>query len=123
MRIQIPARRVSNPLIIALKTSVAHQRGVESFRLLWITESPLAPPITLLAPALNEEKSIRLSIRNLLELDYPELEVIVINDVSKDRTLQELQDEFKLRPIRMVYVRRYRAREFEVRIEVTRTPG
>src|ERR1700730_11747334 len=91
-------------LIIALKTSATHQRGIESFRLRCITESPLAPPITLLAPALNEEKSIRLSIRNLLELDYPELEVIVINDGSKDRTLQELQDEFKLRQIRMVYV-------------------
>ena len=91
-------------LIIALKTSAAHQREIESFRLRWIAESPLAPPITVLAPALNEEKSIRLSIRNLLELDYPELEVIVINDGSKDRTLQELQDEFGLRPIRMVYV-------------------
>lgn len=91
-------------LIIALKTSAAHQREIESFRLRWIMESPLAPPITLLVPAYNEEKSIRLSIRNLLELDYPELEVIVINDGSKDRTLQELQDEFRLRPIRMVYV-------------------
>jgi cellulose synthase/poly-beta-1,6-N-acetylglucosamine synthase-like glycosyltransferase len=91
-------------LIIALRTSAAHQRGIESFRLRWITESPLAPPITLVAPAHNEEKSIRVSIRNLLELDYPELEVIVINDGSKDRTLHELQDEFRLRPIRMVYV-------------------
>jgi cellulose synthase/poly-beta-1,6-N-acetylglucosamine synthase-like glycosyltransferase len=91
-------------LIIALKTSAAHHRGIESFRLRWITESPLAPPITLLVPAHNEEKSIRVSIRSLLELDYPELEVIVINDGSKDRTLHELQDEFKLRPIRMVYV-------------------
>lgn len=91
-------------LIIALKTSAAHQREIESFRLRWIMESPLAPPITLLVPAFNEEKSIRLSIRNLLELDYRELEVIVINDGSKDRTLQELQDEFRLRPIRMVYV-------------------
>jgi cellulose synthase/poly-beta-1,6-N-acetylglucosamine synthase-like glycosyltransferase len=91
-------------LIIALKTSAAHQRGIESFRLRWITESPLAPPITLLAPAHNEEKSIRVSIRNLLELDYPELEVIVINDGSKDRTLEELRDEFKLRPVRMVYL-------------------
>jgi cellulose synthase/poly-beta-1,6-N-acetylglucosamine synthase-like glycosyltransferase len=91
-------------LIIALKTSATHQRGIESFRLRWISESPLAPPITLLVPAYNEEKSIRVSVRNLLELNYPEIEVIVINDGSKDRTLQELQDEFKLRPIRMVYV-------------------
>src|SRR6202023_498897 len=92
-------------LIIALKTSAAHQRGIESFRLRCVTESPLPPPIPLLAPALNEEKSIRLSIRNLLELDYPELEVIVINDGSKDQTLHELQDEFKLRPGRVVYVK------------------
>jgi cellulose synthase/poly-beta-1,6-N-acetylglucosamine synthase-like glycosyltransferase len=91
-------------LIIALKTSAVHQRGIESFRLRWITESPLVPPITLLVPAHNEQKSIRVSIRNLLELDYPELEVIVINDGSSDRTLHELQDEFQLRPTRMVYV-------------------
>jgi cellulose synthase/poly-beta-1,6-N-acetylglucosamine synthase-like glycosyltransferase len=91
-------------LLVALKTTAAHQRRIESFRLKWISESPLAPPITLLAPAHNEEKSIRVSIRNLLELDYPELEVIVINDGSKDRTLEELRDEFKLRPVRVVYV-------------------
>jgi cellulose synthase/poly-beta-1,6-N-acetylglucosamine synthase-like glycosyltransferase len=91
-------------LLIALKTSAAHQRHVESYRLNWIAESPLAPPITLIAPAHNEEKSIRVSIRNLLQLDYPEIEVIVINDGSKDRTLEELQEEFKLRPVRIVYI-------------------
>jgi cellulose synthase/poly-beta-1,6-N-acetylglucosamine synthase-like glycosyltransferase len=98
-------------LLIALKTSAAHQRQVESYRLRWIGDSPLAPPITLLAPAHNEEKSIRVSIRNLLELDYPELEVIVVNDGSKDRTLQELQDEFKLRPVRTVYVKQVASAE------------
>jgi cellulose synthase/poly-beta-1,6-N-acetylglucosamine synthase-like glycosyltransferase len=92
-------------LLIALKASAAHQRRLESHRLSWISESPLAPPITVLAPAHNEEKSIRISIRNLLELDYPELEIIVINDGSKDRTLAELHDEFKLRLIRTVYVK------------------
>ncbi|MBV8514602.1 MAG: glycosyltransferase family 2 protein [Acidobacteria bacterium] len=92
-------------LVIALKTTAAHQRRVESYKLHWIRESPLAPPITLVAPAHNEEKSIRVSIRNLLELDYPELEVIVVNDGSKDRTLAELDDEFKLRPVRIVYVK------------------
>ena len=91
-------------LLIALRTTAAHRRRVESYKLHWIRESPLAPPITLVAPAHNEEKSIRVSIRNLLELDYPELEVIVVNDGSKDRTLEELNDEFKLRPVRIVYV-------------------
>jgi cellulose synthase/poly-beta-1,6-N-acetylglucosamine synthase-like glycosyltransferase len=92
-------------LLIALKTSTAHQRRIASDRLRWITESPLAPPITLLTPAHNEEKSIRIAVRNLLELDYPELEVVVINDGSEDRTLEALQDEFELRPVRIVYVK------------------
>ena len=91
-------------LIIALRTSAAHQRRLESHRLSWTREAPLAPPISLIVPAHNEEKSIRVAVRNLLELDYPELEVIVVNDGSKDRTLNELHEAFRLRPVRAVYV-------------------
>ena len=39
-------------LIVALKTSAAHQRSLKSHRLSWFKESPLAPPITIIA-ALN----------------------------------------------------------------------
>ena len=44
------------------------------------------------------------AIRNLLDLDYPQLEIIVFNDGSKDRTLEEMRDEFRLRAVRAVYV-------------------
>jgi cellulose synthase/poly-beta-1,6-N-acetylglucosamine synthase-like glycosyltransferase len=91
-------------LAVALKTSAAHQRRLESHRLKWIADTPLAPPITLIAPAHNEEASIRIAVRSLLELDYPELEIIVVNDGSEDRTLEELREEFSLRPVRAVYV-------------------
>lgn len=91
-------------LIIALKTSARHQRRLQSYRLGWFKESPMAPPITIIAPAHNEEASIRVAVRNLLELDYPELEVIIVNDGSEDRTLEELREEFRLRPVRAVYV-------------------
>ncbi|HUC55418.1 MAG TPA: glycosyltransferase family 2 protein [Candidatus Cybelea sp.] len=91
-------------LIIALKTSATHQRRLESHRLNWIKDSPLAPPIAIIAPAHNEESSIRVAVRNLLDLDYPELEVIVVNDGSKDRTLEELREGFRLRQVRAVYV-------------------
>ena len=55
-------------------------------------------------PAHNEEGSIRVAVRNLLQLDYPQLEVIVVNDGSDDRTLDEMREEFLLRSVRAVYV-------------------
>jgi cellulose synthase/poly-beta-1,6-N-acetylglucosamine synthase-like glycosyltransferase len=91
-------------LIIALRTSAMHQRRLESHRLSWFKDTPMTPPITIIAPAHNEEASIRVAIRNLLELDYPQLEIIAVNDGSQDRTLEELRDEFHLRVVRMVYV-------------------
>ena len=50
----------------------------------------IMPPISLLAPAHNEERSIVESVRSLLRLDYSEFEVIVTNDGSKDGTLAQL---------------------------------
>ncbi len=89
---------------VALRTTAAHQRRLQSDRLSWIKETPLAPPVAIVVPAHNEEKSIRVAVRNLLDLDYPELEVIVVNDGSKDRTLAQLVDEFKLREVRSLYI-------------------
>ena len=91
-------------LIIALKTSARHQRRLESHHLSWFKDTPMTPPISIIVPAHNEESSIRVSIRNLLALDYPELEIIVVNDGSRDGTLEELCAEFRLRRVRAVYV-------------------
>lgn len=91
-------------LIIALKTSAKHQRRLKSHCLSWIRETPMTPPVTIIAPAHNEESSIRVAVRNLLELDYPQLELIVVNDGSVDRTFEEMWEEFQLRPVRAVYV-------------------
>jgi cellulose synthase/poly-beta-1,6-N-acetylglucosamine synthase-like glycosyltransferase len=87
-----------------LKTTAAHQRRLQSHRTSWIRQSPFAPPITIIAPAHNEEKSIRVAVRNLLEIDYPDIELIVVNDGSSDRTLEEIKHEFILRPVRSVYI-------------------
>lgn len=59
----------------------------------------VAMPISLLAPAFNEEATIAESIRSLLSLHYPNFEVIVVNDGSKDATLQVLIEAFGLRPV------------------------
>ena len=99
-------------LVVALKTSATHQRRLESRRLNWIKDTPLAPPITIIAPAHNEESSIRVAVRNLLELDYPQLEVIVVNDGSNDRTLEEMREEFRLRLVGPCTSRKRRARRY-----------
>lgn len=65
---------------------------------LWSRYEDLAPPVSVIAPAFNEELSVVDSVRALLTLEYPEYEVIVVNDGSKDRTLQVLIDAFGLRP-------------------------
>jgi cellulose synthase/poly-beta-1,6-N-acetylglucosamine synthase-like glycosyltransferase len=91
-------------LVIAFRTSAKHLRHMESVRFDWMKGSPLVPPITLVVPAHNEEQFICTAVRNLLDLDYPELEIIVINDGSTDKTLQIMQKEFGLRLVRAVYV-------------------
>lgn len=62
--------------------------------------SPLTPPVSILVPAFNEEAGIVESVRSLLALRYPELEVIVVNDGSTDGTLQRLTEAFDLVPVR-----------------------
>jgi cellulose synthase/poly-beta-1,6-N-acetylglucosamine synthase-like glycosyltransferase len=60
--------------------------------------SGLDPAISLLVPAYNEEASIADSIRSMLQLNYANVEIVVINDGSKDGTLAVLQREFALEP-------------------------
>ncbi len=56
-------------------------------------------PISILVPAHNEEKTVVESVRALLKLRYPEHEVVVVNDGSKDRTLQKLRQAFALEAV------------------------
>lgn len=58
--------------------------------------SGLEPPITIVVPAYNEAANIVGSLRSLLQLNYPEFEVVVCNDGSKDDTLELLKREFQL---------------------------
>ena len=66
---------------------------------LWRRYSEQAPSISVLAPAFNEELNIVESTRSLMALQYPDFEVVVMNDGSKDGTLQRLIEEFGLSPV------------------------
>ena len=61
-----------------------------------LVTSGAAPPVALIVPAFNEERSCVESVRALLTLNYPEYEVLVVNDGSTDRTLDVLTEAFGL---------------------------
>ncbi len=73
-------------------------------------------PISIVVPAYNEEVSIITCIDNLLRLDYPNYEIVLVNDGSKDKTMEVLKsnysilelerhdhEKFKSNPIKNVY--------------------
>ena len=52
------------------------------------------PAVAVLVPAYNEEKVIERTVRSVLDSDYPKLRVIVIDDGSKDATLDVTRTAF-----------------------------
>jgi len=70
-----------------------------------IGDSPFTIPVSVIAPAYNEEILIVAAVRSLLALDYPQFEIIVVNDGSRDGTLAALREAFDLQP-RESFVRR-----------------
>lgn len=60
--------------------------------------APVSLGLTVVMPAYNEGAVIIESVRSSLALDYPDHEVVVVNDGSTDDTLAKLQDAFDLVP-------------------------
>lgn len=84
--------------------------------------SPLTPGISVVAPAYNEEKTIIVNVRSLLTLNYPLFEVIIVNDGSKDKTLDLLIEEFELEETPYAYVDKIKTQPFK-RIFKSRNPA
>ena len=91
-------------LVTAILKNTEHQERLGSLKLERLKASPFTPPITLVVPAHNEEKSIVESIRSLLSIDYPSLELVVINDGSQDTTLDQLKQAYRLRSANILYI-------------------
>ena len=52
--------------------------------------SHLNLPVSIVMPAFNEAGSIIYSVKAMLQLEYPDYELIVVDDGSSDRTLEKL---------------------------------
>ena len=47
------------------------------------------PKISIIVPAYNEEKTITSTIQSLQKIDYPNYEIIIVDDGSTDQTYQK----------------------------------
>jgi cellulose synthase/poly-beta-1,6-N-acetylglucosamine synthase-like glycosyltransferase len=73
-----------------------------------IADSPLTTPFSVIVPACDEEARIVSTVLSALNLYYPQHEVIVVNDGSRDRTLQVLVERFGLRRVQRAHSRNLR---------------
>ena len=83
-------------MLLSLRATWVHMRQMAYQGLDALRHSPLTPPVTIIIPAWNEQGVIVNSVRSALQADYPDLQVIVVDDGSTDMTLDRLVQSFRL---------------------------
>lgn len=63
----------------------------------------MLPSISIIAPAFNEELTIIENVNSLLNLEYPDYELVIVNDGSIDSTLDKLITYFDLKRVDVTY--------------------
>jgi cellulose synthase/poly-beta-1,6-N-acetylglucosamine synthase-like glycosyltransferase len=76
-------------------------------------ESPFIPGISIIAPAFNEEITIINNVISMMTVNYPIFEVVIVNDGSKDDTLQLLIDNFEMVETTYAYVEKIKTKPFK----------
>ena len=68
-----------------------------------LLSSEYAPALSLIAPAYNEGMTITENVKSLLSLSYNNYQVIVVNDGSKDNSMELLISTYDLIPADQAY--------------------
>lgn len=85
--------------LVSLQALRRDRYSLQHSRMDDMLSSELSPPVSIIVPAYNEGAGIVASIRSMTMLRYPRLEIVVVNDGSKDDTLQKLVEAFRLRKV------------------------
>ncbi len=83
-------------LVFSFRGVVKQARFQELKQLSFLFRENILPSLSIVAPAFNEENTIIQSINSLLNLRYPDYELIVVNDGSRDNTLNKVIEYFEL---------------------------
>lgn len=78
-------------------------------KITFLFKEGILPSISIIAPAFNEEATIIESANSLLNLKYPDYELIIVNDGSKDNTIQTLIQYFNLEKVDMIIEEKLKA--------------
>ncbi len=89
--------------IVSFKEVKKYRKDTQNEHFDELLSSPFLPSISIIAPAYNESVTIVDNIRSLLSLHYSKLAVIVVNDGSKDETLQTAIDAYDLEKVNWAY--------------------
>ena len=92
-------------LLLSIPQLWKHWRLAGDEHLRRLLSSEALPALSLLVPAYNEEVTIVASALSFLTLEYPHLEVILVNDGSSDRTMDVLVAEYDLYEVPPAYPR------------------
>ena len=83
--------------------------------------SPYTLGVSIIAPAYNEEKTIVNNVNSLLAQEYPIFEVVIVNDGSRDKTLELLIEHFSLVEVPFAYVEYIHTKPYRRLFKSTRT--
>lgn len=100
-------------LIMAYLYSGRYRKWIDQYIRHSIDGTRLVPGVSIVAPAYNEEKTIVDNVTSLLKQDYPNFEVVIVNDGSKDRTLELLIENFDLIEVPYAYTERIHCQPFK----------
>ena len=82
------------------------QGEIEDYSMFYF--SSLKLPVSIILPAHNEEDWISDSLQALININYPEFEIVVVNDGSTDGTFEILNNILKLKPVDAMYIKHYK---------------
>lgn len=84
-------------VMIAAAQIARDTRWPHKFEEIETFSNPLAPLVSVIVPAHNEEGGIAAAVDSLRHLRYPALEILVVDDGSTDRTFDVLANRYGLR--------------------------